>query len=96
MTVTSMPGLLDLILIKEKVNGDRDNIFLMLFEKAFILIALLVIFLVGVGLGLPDWGVAVLVGGSLGPVVYCHYYFIYILPVKKQQNLDVRTRQRTR
>ena len=96
MTVTSMPGLLDLILIKEKVNGDRDNIFLMLFEKAFILIALLVIFLVGVGLGLPDWGVAVLVGGSLGTVVYGHYYFIYIRPVKKQQNLDVRTRQRTR
>ncbi len=91
-----MPGLLDLILIKEKVNGDRDNIFLMLFEKAFILIALLVIFLVGVGLGLPDWGVAVLVGGSLGPVVYGHYYFIYIRPVKKQQNLDVRTKQGTR
>ena len=91
-----MPGLLDLILIKEKVKGDRDNIFLMLFEKAFILIALLVIFLVGVGLGLPDWGVAVLVGGSLGPVVYGHYYFIYIRPVKKQQNLDVRTKQGTR
>jgi len=90
-----MPGLLDLILIKEKVNGDRDNIFLMLFEKAFILIALLVIFLIGVGLGLPDWGVAVLVGGSLGPVVYGHYYFIYIRPVKKQQNLDVRTKQGT-
>ncbi|RJU91030.1 MAG: hypothetical protein DWC07_02315 [Candidatus Poseidoniales archaeon] len=93
--MTIMPGLLDLILIKEKVNGDRDNIFLMLFEKAFILIALLVIFLIGVGLGLPDWGVAVLVGGSLGPVVYGHYYFIYIRPVKKQQNLDVRTKQGT-
>ena len=94
--VTHMPGLLDLILIKDKVNGERDNIFLIVFEKAFILIALLVTFLVGVAIGLPDWGVAALVGGSLGPIVYGHYYLIYIRPVEKQQNLDVRTKQRTR
>jgi len=82
-----MPGLLDLILIKDKVNGDRDNIFMMLFEKAFILIALLVVFLIAVALGLPDWGVALVVGASLGPIVYGHYYVIYIRPLKKQQNV---------
>lgn len=89
-----MPGLLDLILIKDKVNGDRDNIFMMLFEKAFILIALLVVFLIAVALGLPDWGVALVVGASLGPIVYGHYYMIYIRPLKKQQNVDVRRKQR--
>jgi len=89
-----MPGLLDLILIKDKVNGDRDNIFMMLFEKAFILIALLVVFLSAVALNLPDWGVALMVGGSLGPIVYGHYYVIYIRPLKKQQNVDVRRKQR--
>jgi len=89
-----MPGLLDLILIKDKVNGDRDNIFMMLFEKAFILIALLVVFLIAVALGLPDWGVALVVGASLGPIVYGHYYVIYIRPLKKQQNVDVRRKQR--
>jgi hypothetical protein len=89
-----MPGLLDLILIKDKVNGDRDNIFMMLFEKAFILIALLVVFLIAVALNLPDWGVALMVGGSLGPIVYGHYYMIYIRPLKKQQNVDVRRKRR--
>lgn len=89
-----MPGFLDLILIKDKVNGDRDNIFMMLFEKAFILIALLVVFLIAVALGLPDWGVALVVGASLGPIVYGHYYVIYIRPLKKQQNVDVRRKQR--
>lgn len=89
-----MPGLLDLILIKDKVNGDRDNIFMMLYEKAFILIALLVVFLIAVALNLPDWGVALMVGGSLGPIVYGHYYMIYIRPLKKQQNVDVRRKRR--
>jgi hypothetical protein len=28
-----------------------------------------------------------LVGGSLGPIVYGHYYVIYIRPLKKEQNL---------
>ena len=89
-----MPGLLDLILIKDKVNGERDNIFMMLFEKAFILIALLVVFWIAVALNLPDWGVALTVGGSLGPIVYGHYYMIYIRPLKKQQNVDVRRKRR--
>jgi hypothetical protein len=88
-----MAGLMDLILLKDRVNGGRDNIFMILFEKASILIALLLIFLIGVALNLPDWGIAVLVGGSLGPVVYAHYYVIYIRPLKIQQNLDVEKKQ---
>lgn len=83
-----MAGLMDIFLLKERVNGERDNIFMILFEKASILIALLLITLLGVALELPGWGVAVLLGASLGPVVYGHYYFIYIRPVKKKQNLD--------
>ena len=63
-------------------------------EMIFILIALLVVFLIAVALGLPDWGVALVVGASLGPIVYGHYYVIYIRPLKKQQNVDVRRKQR--
>ena len=53
-----------------------------------LLIALIVL-LIGVSLNLPGWGVGALVGASLGPIVYGHYYVIYIRPVKKKQNLDV-------
>ncbi|MEC8151491.1 MAG: hypothetical protein VX068_02485, partial [Candidatus Thermoplasmatota archaeon] len=69
-----MPGLMEVFILKDRVNGDRDNIFLMLFEKAFILISLLVVLLVAVSLNFPLWGVAVAVGASLGPIVYGHYY----------------------
>jgi hypothetical protein len=82
-----MADLLNILLLKDRVNGDRDNIFLILFEKAFILIALLVVLLIGVALEWPPWGVGMLVGGSLGPIVYGHYYVIYIRPLKKEQNL---------
>jgi hypothetical protein len=82
-----MADLLNILLLKDRVNGDRDNIFLILFEKAFILIALLVVLLIGVALQWPPWGVGMLVGGSLGPIVYGHYYVIYIRPLKKEQNL---------
>lgn len=84
-----MAGLMEIFLLKDRVNGERDNIFLILFEKAFILISLLIVAFIGVGLNLPGWGIGALVGGSLGPIVYGHYYVIYIRPVKKQQNLDV-------
>ncbi|MAF93060.1 hypothetical protein CMO85_00170 [Candidatus Woesearchaeota archaeon] len=88
-----MPGLMEVFILKDRVNGKRDNIFMMLFEKAFILISLLVVLLIGVALNLPDWGVGALVGAALGPIVYGHYYFIYIRPVKKQQNIDVSKKQ---
>ncbi len=88
-----MPGLMEVFILKDRVNGNRDNIFLILFEKAFILISLLVVLLVGVSLNLPAWGVGALVGGALGPIVYGHYYVIYIRPVKKQQKIDVAKKQ---
>jgi hypothetical protein len=47
-----------------------------------------------VSLNLPAWGVGALVGASLGPIVYGHYYVIYIRPVKKKQNLDVEKKRR--
>jgi hypothetical protein len=84
-----MAGLMEIFLLKDRVNGERDNIFLILFEKAFILMSLLIVLLIGIGLNLPGWGIGALVGASLGPIVYGHYYVIYIRPVKKQQNLDV-------
>ena len=88
-----MAGLMEVFLLKDRVSRDRDNIFLILFEKAFILISLLVVLLSGIALGLPDWGVGALVGASLGPIVYGHYYVIYIRPVRKKQNLDVGKKQ---
>jgi len=91
-----MADLLNILLLKDRVNGDRDNIFLILFEKAFILIALLVVLLIGIALELPPWAVGVLVGGSLGPIVYGHYYVIYIRPLKKEQNLDEATQEAKR
>jgi uncharacterized membrane protein len=60
-------------------------VFYIIFEKVSILFVLLIILAVGLALELPSWGVALLVGLSLGPVVYGHYYFIYIRPVLKQQ-----------
>ena len=89
-----MPGLMEVFILKDRVNGQRDNIFMILFEKAFILISLLVVLLIGVALNLPDWGVGALVGAALGPIVYGHYYFIYIRTVKKQQNIDESKNQR--
>ena len=89
-----MAGLMEVFLLKDRVSRDRDNIFLILFEKAFILISLLVVLLVGVSLDLPAWGVGALVGASLGPIVYGHYYVIYIRPVKEKQNLDVEKKRR--
>ena len=56
---------MEVFILKDRVNGNRDNIFMMLFEKAFILISLLVVLLIGVAIGLPAWGVGALVGGCL-------------------------------
>ena len=89
-----MPGPMEVFILKERVNDNRDDsIFMMLFEKAFILLSLLVIMLIGIALNLPAWGVGTLVGASLGPIVYGHYYFIYIRPAKKQQNIDLKKKE---
>ena len=79
-----MVGLFDLFTMRDRINNST-NVFYIIFEKASILISLLIIMAIGLALDFPMWGVAVLVGLSLGPVVYGHYYFIYIRPVLKQQ-----------
>ena len=81
------------VFTETKNTNSLNSIFMMLFEKAFILMSLLVIMLIGIALNLPAWGVGALVGASLGPIVYGHYYFIYIRPAKKQQNIDVNKKQ---
>ena len=76
----------DLFRLKQKAEADNPRtVFYIIFEKVSILFVLLIILAVGLALELPSWGVALLVGLSLGPVVYGHYYFIYIRPVLKQQ-----------
>ena len=70
-----MSGLLDVFMMKEKVNNGSNPI-------------LMIIGTIGYGLELPGWGIGALVGASLGPVVYAHYYMLYIRPIKKQRNID--------
>lgn len=78
-----MAGLMDIFIMKNRVNEGTNSIFIIL-EKASILLALLIVFAVGMALNLPDWGIGILVGLSLGPIVYGHYYLIYIRPLKEK------------
>ncbi|MDE0857269.1 MAG: hypothetical protein OSA38_01720 [Candidatus Poseidoniaceae archaeon] len=76
-----MAGLMDLFVMKERVNEGTNPIFIIL-EKASMLLALLIVFALAISMNLPDWGVGVMVGFSLGPIVYGHYYFLYIRPLQ--------------
>ena len=78
-----MAGLMDVFLMKERVNEGTNPIFIIL-EKASILIALLIVLVLAIALNLPAWGIGILVGISLGPIVYGHYYFIYIRPLRRR------------
>lgn len=82
-----MSGLLDVFMMKERVN-DGSNPILIVLEKASMMLTLFIIGTIGYGLNLPSWGIGVLIGASLGPVVYIHYYILYIRPLKKQGNID--------
>ena len=79
-----MSGLMDVFMMKERVNEGTNPIFIIL-EKASILIALLIVFAFAMALNLPQWAVGTLVGLSLGPIVYGHYYILYIRPLKSIQ-----------
>ncbi len=79
-----MVGLFDLFTMRDRVNNS-SNVFFIIFEKASILISLLIIMSIGLALNLPMWGIAILVGLSLGPIVYGHYYLIYIRPILKER-----------
>jgi len=83
-----MAGLRDVFIMKERVNNGASSIMIIL-EKASILITLLMILAIGLALDLPPWGVGLLFGLSAGPVVFGHYYFIYIRPILKQQKAKV-------
>jgi len=83
-----MGGLSDILVMKERMNSGSSPILIIL-EKASILITLLIIVAIGLALDLPSWGVGLLFGLSLGPVVFGHYYFIYIRPILKQQKAKV-------
>tara|TARA_B110000444_G_C18851790_1_gene606349 strand:- start:5367 stop:5585 length:219 start_codon:yes stop_codon:yes gene_type:complete len=70
--------------MRDRINNST-NVFFIIFEKASILISLLIIMSIGLALNLPMWGIAILVGLSLGPIVYGHYYLIYIRPILKER-----------
>jgi hypothetical protein len=83
-----MGGLRDVFIMKDRMNHSENPIYIIL-EKASILISLLVIIGLGMAMNLPSWGVALLFGLSLGPVVFGHYYFIYIRPLLKEQKAKI-------
>jgi MFS-type transporter involved in bile tolerance (Atg22 family) len=67
-----MAGLRDVFIMKERMNNGASSIMIIL-EKASILITLLMILAIGIALDLPSWGVGLLFGLSVGPVVFGHY-----------------------
>ncbi len=83
-----MPEFHDVILLKSRAEADNEdaNPYWMILENGSILLSLFLVLAIGLALELPVWGVALLVGLSLGPIVYLHVYFIYIRPHKKKQN----------
>jgi hypothetical protein len=85
-----MPGMMDLLFLKSKgIENEGGRAYLLMFEKASMLIVLFFILMITVALGLPGWAVGLIVGGSLGPVVYGHYYINYIRRPKKREKVDV-------
>jgi membrane associated rhomboid family serine protease len=82
--VARMAGLMDIFIMKDRVKTPTNPIFVIL-EKASILIALLIVFALAVAINLPEWAIGVAVGLSLGPIVYGHYYFLYIRPILNER-----------
>lgn len=66
-------------------DQNAKTVFWVMFEKLSIILSLVIIFAVTLALNLPWWAIGAILGLSLGPVVYGHYYFIYIRPVMKQR-----------
>ena len=79
-----MAGLRDVFIMKDRMNSGASSVMIIL-EMAAILITLLIILAIGLALELPPWGVGLMFGLSIGPVVFGHYYIIYIWPILKQQ-----------
>tara|TARA_B100001142_G_C14327217_1_gene652730 strand:+ start:500 stop:757 length:258 start_codon:yes stop_codon:yes gene_type:complete len=83
-----LAGLRDVFIMKERMNSGVSSVMIIL-EKASILICLLIILAIGLALDLPSWGVGLMFGLSIGPVIFGHYYFIYIRPLLKLQKAKV-------
>ena len=66
-----------------KIDQDARTVYWIILEKLSIVLCLIIVF--AGALGLPWWAVGAILGFSLGPIVYGHYYFIYIRPLLKRR-----------
>ncbi|MEC7097373.1 MAG: hypothetical protein VXV95_04915 [Candidatus Thermoplasmatota archaeon] len=86
-----MSNLLDIFIMKQRaLDVDDQNartVFWVMFEKLSIILSLVIIFAITLALDLPWWAIGAILGFSLGPIVYGHYYFIYIRPVMKRREV---------
>ena len=86
-----MSNLLDIFVMKQRaLDVDDQNartVFWVMFEKLSIILSLVIIFAITLALDLPWWAIGAILGFSLGPIVYGHYYFIYIRPVMKRRDV---------
>ena len=84
-----MSSLFDIFMMKQRaLDIDDQNprtVFWVMFEKLSIVLSLVLVFAVTLALDLPWWAIGAVLGFSLGPIVYGHYYFIYIRPVLKRR-----------
>ena len=86
-----MSNLLDIFVMKQRaLDVDDQNartVFWVMFEKLSIILSLVIIFAITLALDLPWLAIGAILGFSLGPIVYGHYYFIYIRPVMKRREV---------
>ena len=68
-----------------KIDQDARTVYWIILEKLSIVLCLIIVFAGALALGLPWWAVGAIFGFSLGPIVYGHYYFIYIRPLLKRR-----------
>ena len=68
-----------------KIDQDARTVYWIILEKLSIVICLIIVFAGALAFGLPWWAVGAILGFSLGPIVYGHYYFIYIRPLIKRR-----------
>ena len=83
-----MSTLMDIFLMKDnlnKIDQDARTVYWIILEKLSIVLCLIIVFAGALALGLPWWAVGAILGFSLGPIVYGHYYLIYIRPLLKRR-----------
>ena len=68
-----------------KIDQDAKTVYWIILEKLSIVLCLIIVFAGALALSLPWWAVGAILGFSLGPIVYVHYYFIYIRPMIKRR-----------